>query len=65
MESMICNFYLSVEAHAIVGAGPSLRYASMLLEPLINQPTNKHAPGVTGSALRLVGTLSVYWDWMR
>ena len=30
-ESLICNFYLSVAAHKIVCADPSLRYTSMLL----------------------------------
>ena len=31
MESLICNFYLSVAARKIVWAGLSLRYTSMLL----------------------------------
>ena len=31
MESLACNFYLSVAARKIVWAGPSLRYTSMLL----------------------------------
>ena len=31
VESWICNFYLSVAAHKIVWADPSLRYTSMLL----------------------------------
>ena len=31
VESLICNFYLSVAAHKIVWADPSLRYTSMLL----------------------------------
>ena len=31
MESLICNFYLSVAARQIVWAYPSLRYTSMLL----------------------------------
>ena len=31
VERWICNFYLSVAAHAIVWADPSLRYTSMLL----------------------------------
>ena len=31
MESLICNFYLSVAACKIVSADPSLRYTSMLL----------------------------------
>ena len=31
VESLICNFYLSVAAHKIVCADPSLRYTSMLL----------------------------------
>ena len=32
VESLICNFYLSVAAHKIVRADPSLRNTSMLLE---------------------------------
>ena len=32
VESLICNFYLSVAAHKIVYADPSLRYISLLLE---------------------------------
>ena len=31
VESLICNFYLSVAAHKIVCADPSLRYTSMFL----------------------------------
>ena len=31
VDSLICNFYLSVAAHKIVYADPSLRYTSMLL----------------------------------
>ena len=31
MESLICNFSLSVAARAIVWVDPSLRYTSMLL----------------------------------
>ena len=31
VESLICNFYLSVEARMIVWADPSLRFTSMLL----------------------------------
>ena len=31
IESLICNFYLSVAARKIVWADPSLRYTSMLL----------------------------------
>ena len=31
VESLICNFYLSVAARKIVLADPSLRYTSMLL----------------------------------
>ena len=31
-ESLIYNFYLSVAAHTVVLADPSLRYTSMLLE---------------------------------
>ena len=31
VESLICNFYLSVAAHTIVWADPSLRYTSLLL----------------------------------
>ena len=31
MESLICNFYLSVAARKIVRADPSLRYSGMLL----------------------------------
>ena len=31
MESLVCNSYLSVAAHKIVWADPSLRYTSMLL----------------------------------
>ena len=31
VESLICNFYLSVAARKIVWADPSLRYTSMLL----------------------------------
>ena len=31
VESWICSFYLSVEAHKIAWADPSLRYTSMLL----------------------------------
>ena len=31
VESLICNFYLSVAAHKIVYADPSLRYTTMLL----------------------------------
>ena len=31
MESLICNFYLSVAARKIVWADPSLRYTRMLL----------------------------------
>ena len=31
VESLICNFYLSVAARKIVCADPSLRYTSMLL----------------------------------
>ena len=31
MESLICNFYLSVAARKIVSADPSLRYTRMLL----------------------------------
>ena len=32
VESLICNLYLSVAAHKIVSADPSLRYTRMLLE---------------------------------
>ena len=31
MESLICNFYLSVAARKLVRANPSLRYTRMLL----------------------------------
>ena len=31
VESLICNFYLSVAARTLVWADPSLRYTSMLL----------------------------------
>ena len=31
MESLICNFYLSVAARKIIWADPSLRYTRMLL----------------------------------
>ena len=31
LERLICNFYLSVAAHKIVWADPSLRYTSLLL----------------------------------
>ena len=31
MESLVCNFYLSVAARTIVWADPSLRYTRMLL----------------------------------
>ena len=31
VESLVCNFYLSVEARKIVWADPSLRYTGMLL----------------------------------
>ena len=31
VESLVCNFYLSVAAHKIVWADPSLKYTSMLL----------------------------------
>ena len=31
VESLMCNFYLSVAAHTIVCADPSLRYTSILL----------------------------------
>ena len=31
LESMICSFYLSVEARTLVWADPSLRYTNMLL----------------------------------
>ena len=31
VERLICNFYLSVTAHKIVWADPSLRYTSLLL----------------------------------
>ena len=42
MESLICNFYLSVAAHTIVWADPSLRYTSMLLGHLASkQETNQ------------------------
>ena len=37
--SVISSFYLSVAAHAIVSADPSLRYACTMLG---SQPTNKH-----------------------
>ena len=41
MESLICNFYLSVAARKIVWADPSLRYTSMLLgRYATNQQTN-------------------------
>ena len=40
VESLICNFYLSVAAHKIVWADPSLRYTRMLLE---HKATNKHS----------------------
>ena len=39
IESMICNFYLSVATRKIVGVDPSLRYTSMLLG---RQATSKH-----------------------
>ena len=38
---MICNFYLSVAARKIVCGDPFLRYTSLLLGTLSNQPTNK------------------------
>ena len=31
MESLVCNFYISVAARKIVWADPSLRYTSLLL----------------------------------
>ena len=31
IANWVCGFYLSVAAHAIVSADPSLRYTSMLL----------------------------------
>ena len=40
VESLICNFYLSVAARTIVWAELSLRYTSMLLG---RQANNKHA----------------------
>ena len=43
MESWICNFYLSVAAHAIVWADPSLRYTRCCwdVKQASNQPTSK------------------------
>ena len=39
MESLVCNFYLSVAARKIVWADPTLRYTGMLLGRLSNQQT--------------------------
>ena len=41
VESLICNFYLSVAAHKIVSADLSLRYTSIFLDAkqATNQPT--------------------------
>ena len=42
VESLICNFSLSVAARKLVWADPSLRYTSMLLgRSATNQQTNK------------------------
>ena len=46
MESVICNFYLSVAAREIVWADPSLRYTRMLLGRLV---TNKQLTPVCAS----------------
>ena len=40
VETLICNFYLSVAAHKNVWADPSLRYTSMLLGTFSSQQTN-------------------------
>ena len=42
VDSLICNFYLSVAASKIVSADPSLRYSSLLLgRPADNKQTNR------------------------
>ena len=48
MESLICNFCLSVAAHTIVLADPSLRYTSLLLGCwATNKQTNPKSDAVT------------------
>ena len=45
VDSLVCNFYLSVAARKIVWAGPSLRYTSMLLD--VKQTTNQQTNPVS------------------
>ena len=46
IESLVCNFCLSVAAHTLVWADPSLRYTSMLLgHKAINKQTIKKLIG--------------------
>ena len=52
VESLICNFCLSVAARKIVRADPSLRYTGMFAGTLNNHPTHaKHG------AVRSVGIM--------
>ena len=44
VESLLCNFYLSVAARKIVFADPSLRYTSLLLERLATNKQTNLAP---------------------
>ena len=57
VESLICNFYLSVAARKIVWADPSLRYTSLLPGRLASkQATSKSGPFTLDSGI-LGGTL--------
>ena len=62
VESLVCNFYLSVAAHKIVWADPSLRYTSMLWD--VKQPTNKQtclAPSALLSPLESYQWLTTFF----
>ena len=74
VESLICNFYLSVAARKIVWADPSLRYTSLLLErqATTNEQTAEYLDSVypnkattLASVLGIVRVRRKGWGWNR
>ena len=70
MESLVCNFYLSMAAHKIVWADPSLRYTCMLLghqaanKQLLCSSTELAATGCSFRAFVKWPPASHFSDWV-
>ena len=55
--SLLCDFYLSVEAPTVVSAGPSLRYTEHVGRTFSSQHSNNSRPALARKAARFVSQL--------